>query len=241
MLKNHEKRFLVSVIIPVYNRERYLAETIESVLSQTHRPIEIVIIDDGSTDGTADVASIYSPVVRYFFQPNAGCAAASNAGVERAEGHYLSFLGSDDLWTENKLKLQMDTFNADPETDMVFGHVSHFYSPDLEQRQKERFPCPKTKMPGYHAGTMLIRTAAFHRVGLFNAGYQAGEFIDWYLRAKEERLREVMLPDVVMNRRIHSSNLGILKRNTQTDNTDADYIRVLKAALDRRRKNNGQP
>jgi len=231
---------LISVIIPVYNRERYLAETIESVFSQTYRPIEIIVVDDGSTDGTAAVAGSFSEVVRYFFQPNSGCGAALNTGVQKAEGDYLSFLGSDDLWTEKKLTLQMKVLNSDPETDIVFGHVSHFYSPELGQRERERYLCPTEKMPGYHAGTMLIKRRAFLCVGLFNARYQAGEFLDWYCRAKEKRLREVILPDVVMRRRIHSSNLGILKRNTQTKNTDADYVRVLKASLDRRRKNNSQ-
>ena len=235
-----KKSALISVIIPVYNRERYLAETIESVLSQTYRPIEIVVIDDGSTDKTADVANRFSQAVRYFFQPNSGCGAALNTGVEKAGGDYLSFLGSDDLWTENKLTLQMKILTSDPETDLVFGHITHFHSPDLGQHERERFLCPAGKMPGYHAGTMLIRREAFLSVGLFNPRYQAGEFLDWYSRAKEKRVREVILPDVVMKRRIHSSNLGILKRNTQTDNTDADYVRVLKAALDRRRKNNGQ-
>jgi len=235
------KSSLVSVIIPAYNRERYLAETIESVFAQAYRPIEIIVVDDGSTDGTADVAGHFSEVIRYFFQPNSGCGAALNTGVEKAEGDYLSFLGSDDLWTEKKLTLQMKVFISVPETDMVFGHVRHFYSPDLGQRERERFLCPTEKMPGYHAGTMLIRRESFLCVGLFNALYQTGEFLDWYSRAKEKRLREVMLPDVVMKRRIHSSNLGILKKNTQTEDTQADYIRVLKAALDRRRKNNVQP
>ena len=236
-----KKGLLVSVIIPAYNRERYLAETIDSVLAQDYRPIEIIVVDDGSTDGTADVAGHFSQVVRYFFQPNSGCGSALNAGVEKAEGKYLSFLGSDDLWTENKLTLQMQVMISAPETDMVFGHVSHFYSPDLGQYERERFLCPPGKMPGYHAGTMLIRRESFHYVGPFSALYQTGEFLDWYSRAKQKMLREVMLPGVVMKRRIHSSNLGILKKNTQTENTHADYIRVLKAALDRRRKNNGPP
>jgi glycosyltransferase involved in cell wall biosynthesis len=235
-----EKSSLVSVIIPAYNRERYLAETIGSVFAQAYRPIEIIVVDDGSTDGTADVARHFSEVVRYFSQPNSGCGAALNTGVEKAEGAYLSFLGSDDLWTEKKLTLQMKVLNSAPETDMVFGHVSHFYSPDLGQRERERFLCPTEKMPGYHAGTMLIRRESFLCVGLFNASYQTGEFLDWYSRAKEKSLREVMLPDVVMKRRIHSSNLGIVKKNMQTEDTQADYIRVLKAALDRRRKNSNQ-
>jgi glycosyltransferase involved in cell wall biosynthesis len=228
---------LVSVIIPAYNRERYLVETIESVFAQDYRPLEIIVVDDGSIDGTADVARSFSAAVRYFFQPNSGCSAAFNAGVEKAEGDYLSFLGSDDTWTEKKLTLQMAVLHSHPDIDIVFGHVSHFFSPELEQSERDRLRCPTEKMPGYHAGTMLIRIESFFRVGLFDANYQTGEFLDWYFRAKEKGLREVLLPDVVMKRRIHSSNLGILKRNTQTENTHADYIRVLKASIDRRRKN----
>jgi glycosyltransferase involved in cell wall biosynthesis len=231
-----EKSSLISVIIPAYNRERYLAETIESVLAQDYRPIEIIVVDDGSTDGTADVARNYSMAVQYFYQPNSGCGAALNTGVEKAEGAYLSFLGSDDLWTEKKLALQMTVLNSDPETDMVFGHVSHFYSPELEQSERKRFLCPTGKMPGYHAGAMLIRSEAFSFVGFFDPRYQAAEFLDWYSRAKEKKLKEVMLSDVVMKRRIHSSNLGITKCNTKTNNTNSDYVRVLKAALDRKRQ-----
>ena len=114
-----KKGSLVSVIIPAYNRERYLAETIDSVLAQDYRPIEIIVVDDGSTDGTADVAGRFSQVVRYFFQPNSGCGSALNAGVEKAEGKYLSFLGSDDLWTENKLTLQLQVMISAPEISMA--------------------------------------------------------------------------------------------------------------------------
>lgn len=235
-----EESSLVSVIIPAYNRERYLAETLESVLAQDYRPLEIIVVDDGSTDGTARVAGRFSEAVRYFFQPNSGCGAALNTGVEKTKGDYVSFLGSDDLWTKNKLTLQMEVLVSSPETDIVFGHVSHFYSPDLEHGERGRFLCPTGKMPGYHAGTMLMKRESFLRVGLFNAVYQTGEFLDWYARAKEKGLREVMLPDIVMKRRIHSSNLGILKKNTQTDDTHADYIRVLRAALDRKKKNSNQ-
>ena len=83
---------LVSVIIPVYNAERYLAEAIESVLAQTYRPIEVIIVDDGSTDSSADIAKRYNSLVRYFFQPNSGLAAARNKGISQAKGSFFAFL-----------------------------------------------------------------------------------------------------------------------------------------------------
>ena len=99
---------LVSAIIPVYNCERYLAEAIESVLAQTYRPIGIIVVDDGSTDGSADVAKSFTdPQVRYFYQPNSGQGAARNQGTNLARGSFFTFLDADDLWTDNKLELQL--------------------------------------------------------------------------------------------------------------------------------------
>jgi len=226
---------LISVIIPVYNGEKYLAEAIESVLAQTCRPIEIIVVDDGSTDRSADVARSFSEAVRYYYQPNSGSGAARNTGVKTARGSLLAFLDADDLWVKEKLSCQMPMLEADPSPDMVFGHVSHFYSPDLDEGMRKKVACPAGALPGYHAGTLLIRRDTFLHVGLFNPALQCGEFLDWSFRAKEKGLKELLLPDVLMKRRIHSSNMGILKRNTHTANTHADYVRILKSSLDRRR------
>lgn len=226
---------LVSVVIPVYNGEKYLAQAIESVLAQTYTGTEIIVIDDGSTDRSAEVARSFSETVSYYYQPNSGSGAARNTGIQRAQGNLLAFLDADDLWIKGKLSLQMPALGSDSAPDMVFGHVSQFYSPDLDQATREKVACPDGKFPGYHVGTMLIRRETFLHVGLFNPALQCGEFLDWSFRAKEKGLKELLLPDVLMKRRIHSSNMGILKRNTQTENTHSDYVRILKSSLDRRR------
>jgi glycosyltransferase involved in cell wall biosynthesis len=222
---------LVSIIIPAFNRERYLAQAIESVLAQTYRPIEIIVADDGSVDNSADIAKGFSDRVRYFYQPNSGCGAARNTGVVKARGSFLAFLDSDDLWVEEKLFWQMEILRSDKGLDMVFGHVEHFYSQDLDQSARERFVCPAEKMPGYLAGTLLISREAFLRAGFFDIRLDVGEFLDWYGKARDKGLKEVMLPEVVLRRRIHGSNTVIRKRDSQTD-----YIRALKGILDRRRK-----
>jgi glycosyltransferase involved in cell wall biosynthesis len=228
-------RPLVSIIVPVYNGERYLAEAIESVLAQTYRPIEIIVVDDGSTDRTADVARSFSETVRCYSQPNSGCGAARNTGIQRAQGRFLAFLDADDLWVKEKLSVQMPVLEATPGLDIVFGHVRQFFSPDLDHTARKKVACPDGEFPGYHVGTMLIRKETFLHVGLFNSALQCGEFLDWAFRSKEKGLKELLLPDVLMKRRIHSSNMGIVKSNTQTSNSHADYVRVLKASLDRRR------
>jgi glycosyltransferase involved in cell wall biosynthesis len=221
---------LISAIIPVYNGERYLAEAIRSILAQDYRPLEVIVVDDGSADVSADVARTFGPQVRVHVQPHAGVAAARNLGANFAEGVVLAFLDADDLWTEGKLSLQMAALREDEALDMVFGHVSQFYSPDLDPALREQIAYAREVMPAYISGAMLIRRESFFRAGLFASEWRVGEFIDWYLRAQEKGLRTLMLADVVLLRRLHASNMGIRERGSR-----ADYARILKAAMDRRR------
>lgn len=227
------KGSLVSVIISVYNGEMYLAETIESVVNQNYPNIESIIIDDGSTDCSSEVIKRFVPTVRYHYQPNSGIAAAWNRGIELAKGDFIAFNGADDLWTQNKTRHQMDAFYMDSTLDIVFGHVKQFHSPDLREDEKQKMWCPDELMPGVSAGTMLIRRDSFFRVGLFNTKWRRGIFNDWYLRANELGLKTHMLPDLLMWRRLHRSNHGIVNRDKSVD-----YVRMLKDSLDRRRAKN---
>lgn len=230
-----ENKQLVSVIIPVYNCEKYLAEAIESVLAQTYCPIEVIVVDDGSTDRTAEVAKQFSKKIRYYYQKNGGIGLARNTGVDVANGQFLAFLDSDDLWLKDKLMSQMAIFDVDPKLDILFGHVEQIYSPELGENEKRNIRPTAEVMPGYVAGCMLIRREAFLRVGLFETNWRVGEFIDWYLKAVERGLKSFMLPEVILRRRLHITNTVIRERKSQTD-----YVRILKASLDRRRNVKGQ-
>jgi glycosyltransferase involved in cell wall biosynthesis len=221
----------ITVILPVYNGEKYVTQALESILSQTHRPQEIIIIDDGSTDGTAAVAKGFGDTAQYHYQPNQGAGAARNNGVTLAQGDFLAFLDADDLWVEDKLARQRQAFTTDPDLDIVFGHVQQFHSPELPDAVKQQIKIPAEIMSGQHVGAMLIKREAFLTVGLFRIDWEIGEFIDWYARAEELELKRLMLPDVVMKRRLHKASQGTYKRKHQKE-----YVRVLKAALDRRRK-----
>jgi glycosyltransferase involved in cell wall biosynthesis len=222
---------LISVIIPVYNGERYLAEAIESVLAQTYRPIEVIVVDDGSTDGSARVAQQWAEV-RYHSQPHSGAAAARNYGVQLAQGDLFAFLDADDLWVQDKLERQVVTLREHPELDMVFGYVEQFHSPELDENTRQRLKGAGQRMVGYHIGTMLIRREAFLGVGLFSEQWQVADFIDWYARAMETGIKSMVLPAVLMKRRLHSQNLGVRQR----DSVRSVYTQVLKTALDRRRR-----
>jgi glycosyltransferase involved in cell wall biosynthesis len=209
----------VSVVIPVRNGERYLREAIASVLQQTPAPLEVLVVDDGSTDGTAGVARSFAPPVRCISQQALGVGAALNRGVEEARGDRLAFLDADDLWSHDKLRVQTALLQARPELDLVFGHLANFAGSAAAE----------PPMPGYSKGTMLIRRGAFERVGTFG-DWRLGEFVDWYARAVDAGLRSLMLPDVLLLRRVHDDNTGVRRRDERRE-----YARVLKSVLDRRR------
>lgn len=214
---------LISVVIPAYNAERYLGAAIASILAQPHRPIEIVVVDDGSEDSTAAVAESHGPEVRLLSIAHSSAGAARNRGVAEIRGSFLAFLDADDLWTPPKLACQLARFAADPSLDYVLGQAVEFrHLPEGEQDGRT--------MPGAAAGALLIRAEAFHRVGPFRADLRVGEFIDWLARAREIGLRGTFATEVVLRRRIHGNNTGIREYSRR-----AEYAEVAHAALARRR------
>jgi glycosyltransferase involved in cell wall biosynthesis len=230
-----ENEPLISVIIPVYNGDNYLAEAIESALAQTYEPAEVIVVDDGSTDTSAEIARGFSPRVSYCYQTNHGLGASRNRGTDEARGDFLTFLDADDIWVSDKLNRQMAAFKTDPTLDMVFGYVQQFVSPELSGSTKVKLDRDRETMPGYIASTLMVKEESFSRVGRFATNWRVGEFIDWYLKAKEIGLKSTMLPGVVLKRRLHTENMGIRERDSRTD-----YVRILKASLDRRREKNPQ-
>jgi glycosyltransferase involved in cell wall biosynthesis len=222
----------VSCVVPVFNGEKYLAEAIESILKQTYRPIEIIVADDGSTDGTAKVAGRYGKQVRYLKQSNTGPAAARNLGIDAAAGEFLAFLDADDLWHPEKLLRQIARFHVRPELDYCVGYVQNFWISELaEEEAKFRGHRISKPLPGYVTGTLLARRNFFDAVGPFNAAIKHADDTDWFLRAGERGGVMELLPDVLLYRRLHFTNLS----RVNTSNSRDQYLQVLKTALDRRR------
>jgi len=221
----------VSVVIAVHNGERYLAEAIRSVLDQTLPPAELLIVDDGSSDGTPQVCADFGSELRYLHLAHGGVAAALNAGIAIASSEWLSFLDADDLWSKDKLKRQFEALEEQPDADMVFGHMRQFRSPELPGTQS---PSDQSIIPGFSRCTLLIRRSAMQQVGPFEEHWRVGEFVDWYLRAQDRGLREVMLNDILLHRRLHENNMG-----RQDRTTGVDFARIIKKALDRRRQVSG--
>lgn len=225
------KQPVISVVIPVYNTEKYLACAIESVLDQKGNfALDLIVLDDGSTDKTAEIAKSFGNRLRYIYQTNSGISATRNAGIKAAQGDFIAFLDADDYWTENKLSLQIHAFEMDTSLDIVFGQIQQFLSPELSPEAKAKLVCDSKIMPGYHASTLMIRKESLSKVGFFNPELKAGEFLDWYDRAKKIGLNISVLPELLAMRRLHETNYGIVQRKVY-----GDYFKMLKLAMDRKK------
>jgi glycosyltransferase involved in cell wall biosynthesis len=221
----------VSVVIPCHDGERYLADAVRSVLAQRHDPIEVLVVDDGSTDGSAAVARSFGDDVRLLHQPPSGAAAARNLGVAHAHGELLAFLDADDLWPEGRLAPMIAVLDSDPGIALVFGHTEQFVSPELPEAARMRFAFDPAPAAARLSGSLIVRRAEFDRVGPMRTDLNTGEFVDWYARAEAVGLGTRIIPEVVLRRRLHPASHGIVAAADRRD-----YLRVVKAALDRRRE-----
>jgi len=229
---------LVSCIVPVYNGEQYLAEALDSILAQTHRPVEVIVVDDGSTDGTARVAAGYGETVRYLRQENAGSAAARNRGLAEAHGELVGFLDADDLWHPDKLDRQVARFAAHPQLDYCVTHVQNFWVAELsEEAERFRHHRRGQPIPGYFTGALVARRAHFDALGGFDTRHGHADDTDWFLRAAERGAIVELLPDVLVYRRLHPSN----RSRELASGSREEYLRLIKASLDRRRGGGGPP
>ena len=218
---------LVSVIIPVRNGELYLAEAIDSVLKQTHPAHEVIVVDNGSTDGSRRAAERFGRTVRVIDEPVPCIGRARNAGVQAASGDLIAFLDADDLWDPPKLARQIDVLEQQPEVDLVFTWMRDFISPELTEAQRAGLS-GRGSYEGWTACTMLCRSLALHAVGPMPE-IPLGEFIAWYGVAQSAGLQSCMISDVLVRRRMHLQNTT---RHLEDRN---GYLQAAKLVLDSKR------
>lgn len=221
---------LISVIVPVYNGENFLPEAINSIRQQNYTPLEIIIVDDGSTDNTAQVADTLGSDIRYIRQKNAGPAAARNAGLRIARGEVIAFLDVDDLWPPNKLEIQLARLQEDPQPDIVLGRVQFLKLPGAEDINIQ-FESPDNTLVNAYLGSGVFKKSIFEKVGMFDASLRYSEDQDWFLRAREQQASIIILKEITLYYRLHQNNMT---RNKNT--VDLQIVSVLKKSLDRRRQ-----
>jgi glycosyltransferase involved in cell wall biosynthesis len=210
MLTN--KASTVSVIIPVYNGACYLGTALSSVLAQCDPPLEIIVIDDGSTDETAAVVAQWqqpgATPIRYHYQANAGPAAARNRGVALAQGELLAFLDADDWWQPTKLQAQAACLTQSPAPGYVLTEMV------VEQEAGTGWPAAlnrahyQNQPVCYLPSALLVWRHVFAQVGAFDESYRYSDDADWFLRAKDAAIPFVVVPEPLVVKRIHGANLS---------------------------------
>jgi glycosyltransferase involved in cell wall biosynthesis len=224
----------ISVLVPCYNAAAYLADALDSVLAQRPAPDEVIVVDDGSADGSLAIARRYEPRVRVHAAEHRGISATRNECLRHATGDVIAFLDADDLWTPASLACRAAVLTSDSPFGYVSGYVEQFISEELPEDTRRRLVCPPDRLPGGVLGAMLIRGAAFDAIGAFDTRFRVGESIDWIARAQAAGISSHLCEETVLRRRIHGANTGTTQRDARTD-----YLRVLKASLDRQRAMRG--
>jgi len=222
---------LVSCIVPVFNGERFVAETIESILAQTYRHIEVLIVNDGSTDGTSNVLESFGDRIQTLNQDNAGQATARNHGIRKANGEFIAFLDADDLWLANKLSLQMKFLDSHPNANLCTCMMLNFWEPELaEEAEQLQDTAHARPYPATWQG-ILARRDVFEHVGMLDTGVAFSDVREWLHRATGMGVNIEHLDEVLVHRRIHSNNLS----RGRGEHDPALLLRLAERALARRR------
>lgn len=218
----------ISVIVPLYNTEKYIEEAILSLLNQTIKIDQIIVVDDGSTDNGAEIVKKY-PQIQLIQKENEGLKKTLNCGLSHATGDFIGFLDADDRWKSDKLKVQLDFLVNHPEVDIAFVNSERFKMVNIENGKslEEKIDV----MNGKTLPTGLYRKQVFDIVGIFSIEKQFHNFMEWLDRAQFKNINMVMINEVLYERRIHDSNMGIVEKQNQRE----QYLATLKAALDRKR------
>jgi glycosyltransferase involved in cell wall biosynthesis len=221
---------LISVIIPVYNGENYLTEAINSIRVQNYSPVEIIVVDDGSTDGTSTLARSLGPDIRYIYQPNAGPAAARNRGLAVTHGDFIAFLDADDLWPQKSLHLRLTTLERAPNTMGVIGYTRGLMmSPAVTGMKPSHILSDPWYLPML-VGCGLFRRTLIEKVGSFNSSLICSEDLDWYLRLREANVHLTKIDAVTLHYRLHGHSLTNGRNSIQRG-----VLHAIKLSLDRRR------
>lgn len=221
---------LVSVVMATKNAERYLADALESVRAQTYDRLEVVLVDGRSTDRTLEIAAAYE-FVRPVSQMGEGFAGAWNEGVAEARGELVAFLDSDDRWTRDKLRAQVGLLEREPALDYVIGKVQFVLEPGLPPPPGFRPELPAAAHVAPMPGAVLLRRDALDRVGPFGTEWAIASDVDWFARAKDAGLELGVVPEIVLLKRVHDSNLSYFAAGSFNE----EVVLLLKRSLDRRR------
>ena len=206
------KKPLVSIVIPAYNVESYIKNAIESALNQTYKNIEIIVIDDGSTDSLKKALEPYlkSKKIKYIYQENKGLAGARNTGIKNARGEYIALLDSDDEFLPEKIERQIAYLENHPECDICYCDLWHFYEEEPGRLLKLNYKYysgedtfPKLLEKNFiNPLTVVLRRSIIERYGYFDEKYRRSEDWELWLRLSYQGVQFCVLPEILAKHRL---------------------------------------
>ena len=225
----------VSVIIPVKNGAQYLEESLQSVVAQDHKPCEILVLDNESTDGTESIARQFAADGVRFIEnhPPLSIADSFNLGIQLAHGELLAFTSHDDIWVPHKLRRQAERFAARPELDYCIALVRPFLDRSIAAPPPGFRPeLVGADVPGYLPEALVARRRAFERAGNFNGSFLQ-EDTEWFARARQLGLEMEMIDEVLVHKRLHGNSTTYSAARARQ--WRHGILRVVKQTLERRR------
>jgi glycosyltransferase involved in cell wall biosynthesis len=197
----------VGVVMAARNAERFIGEALESIVTQTVPPSTVVVVDDGSTDATAEIAARFAPLVRVLRRPHAGISPSRNLGIASVETPLVAFLDADDLWLPTKLERQHEALRDEPGKSAVFCLVDEFLDATVPDDAGVR--APMMSHPAPLSSAAFLRREVIERLGPFRESV-VGDWVEWWGRARAMGVREHVVPEVLIRRRIHGGNNSVV-------------------------------
>ena len=218
----------ITVIMPVYNGARFLREALESVFAQVPAPLEVLLIDDGSKDESAEIAAQF-PGVTWISQQNAGPGAARNRGMRLARGAFIAFIDQDDLWEPSKLELQLKFLQSHPEALSCICLQQHRVEPGAIIPQWIPQRALAEDLPAYTPSALFARRSAFDTVGIFDETLRTGSDADWFFRARDAEQDPGVVTQPLIIKRLHNEAQSFDPRCT------IEMLSVVRRSLSRKR------
>jgi len=229
----------VSVVIPLFNAERFIRETLDSVFCQTYRDFEVIVVDDGSTDRSPTMVQTYGRDIRYVRQENLDVAAARNTGIRVSQGEFIAFLDQDDVWAPQKLERQVSVFEEMPDSHVVFCDMVRWYGGENTRHEKWRHRYNRRAVRGdmakalllrcsFQPSTVMVARACFEKGGYFDESLRVSSDWDMWLRLACLNYRFRYIEEVLCFYRDHGGNTF-----RSSEKMEKDRFRVLKKATER--------
>ena len=204
---------LISILIPTYNNAKYIKQAIESVYAQNYDNMEIIVVDDGSTDNTKEIVEQYKDI-KYFYTEHKGIPFVRNLALEKSKGEYIAFLDSDDYWLSEKLNIQIQYFKEHPDCEIVFTKYKNFFEEEKIKIDKRAIREKELEAVEYKIlPTALIKKTLFEKYGVFDENFQTGEDTELIYRMGKRGVSfDCCIDKVLYMRRLHGNNITLTVR-----------------------------